>query len=257
MKFSAVLIIFAITSLIEAGESTSDPVVEVHQSHSGTDLWYHVGIINPTTQAVDWGEGHKYGGGRLPMCDLEGNTIVEVHEGHGDLTLWYRVGTVNKKTRTINWESSLCYEDSGRNPVVAIQGNIIVEMHQSHDGTDLWYQAGILDRSTRVINWGTSRKFDRGQFPSIGVSKEELNTIVEVHQSHSGSNLWYHVGIVDSTSRSIDWGESHKYDNGRLPMCDLAGDTIVEVHQGHDDLRLWYRVGTLKKKRGRSCGDRA
>ena len=104
MKFSVVLIIFAITSLIEAGESTSNLVVEVHQAHSGTDLWYRVGIINPTSQAIEWGEGHKYGSGRLPMCDLDGDTIVEVHEGHGDLTLWYRVGTVNKKTRMINWE---------------------------------------------------------------------------------------------------------------------------------------------------------
>ena len=250
-----VLLIFAITSLIEASESTGDLVVEVHQSHSGTDLWYRVGIVNPT--AIDWGENHKYDNGRLPMCDLEGDTIVEDHEGHGDLTLWYRVGSIEKKTRTINWGSSVSYKDRGRSPVVAMQGNIVVEMHQSHDGTELWYHVGILDRSTRVISWGASRKFDRGQFPSIGFSKGELNTIVEVHQSHEGANLWYHVGIVNPTTRAIDWGESHKYDNGRLPMCDLNGDTVVEVHQGHDDLQLWYRVGTVKKKRGRLCGVQA
>ena len=236
-----VFIIFFLTSLIEASESTGNLVVEVHQSHTGTDLWYRVGIVKPT--AIDWGENHKYDNGRLPMCDLDGDTIVEVHEGHRDLTLWYRVGTIDKKTRTINWGSSVSYEDRGRSPVVAIQGNIIVEMHQSYDGTNLWYNVGFLDRSARAVNWDTSRKLDRGQFPSIGFSKGELNTIVEVHQSHEGANLWYHVGIVNPTTRTINWGKSHKYDNGRLPMCDLDGDTI--------DLQLWYRVGIVKKKRGR------
>ena len=92
----SVLLIFAITSLIDASESTGDLVVEVHQSHEGANLWYHVGIINSTTRAIDWGKSHKYDNGRLPMCDLNGDAIVEVHQGHDDLQLWYRVGTVKK-----------------------------------------------------------------------------------------------------------------------------------------------------------------
>lgn len=162
----SVLIIFAITSLIEASESTGNLVVEVHQSHSGTDLWYRVGIVNST--AIDWGENHKYDNGRLPMCDLNSDTIVEVHEGQGDLTLWYRVGSIEKKTRTINWGSSTIYKDRGRSPVVAIQGNIVVEMHQSYNGIDLWYNVGILDKTTGTIKWGKSRKLDTGRVPSVG-----------------------------------------------------------------------------------------
>ena len=69
----SVLIIFAITSLIEASESTGNLVVEVHQSHEGTELWYRVGIVNPTAKTIDWGESHKYDIGRLPMCDVDGD----------------------------------------------------------------------------------------------------------------------------------------------------------------------------------------
>lgn len=246
----------AIASLSKTGEIASDVlprannniVVEVHQSHVGSNMWYRVGVVDPTAKTIDWGESHKYDIGRLPMCDFDGNTIVEVHEGHDDLSLWYRVGTVEEKTRTINWKRSVNYDDRGRSPVIAIRGNIAVEMHQSHDGTDLWYHVGILDRATGFINWSESKKFDRGKIPSIGFPELELNTIVEVHQSHVGTNLWYHVGIVDPASRTIHWGESHQYDVGRLPMCDFDGNTIVEVHQGHDDLQLWYRVGTVEER---------
>ena len=81
--------------------------------------------------------------------------------------------------------------------------------------------------------------------PIFVVSDNGFGGRLEVHQPHNGINLWYHVGILDANGLSIDWGESHRYDQGRSPKCALDGTTIVEVHQGHNDTDLWYRVGTV------------
>jgi hypothetical protein len=223
--------------------AASNTVVEVHQSHVGTDLWYHVGEVNLSGKSVSWGASQKYDRGRVPTCDFDGTTVVEVHQGHDDNKLWYRLGTVNKAARTISWTSGSNY-DRGRSPVVAFSGNTVVEIHQSHADSDLWYHVGILDRAGMSINWGPSYKFDRGRIPSVAFAGD-AQTVVEVHQAHESAALWYHVGVVNPAARTIDWGRSHRYDQGRLPMCDTAGNTVVEVHQGHDDVQLWYRIGTL------------
>jgi hypothetical protein len=226
---------------------TGNVVVEVHQSHTGTNLWYHVGVADPNTKTVAWGESQKYDQGQAPMCDFDGSTVVEVHQGHDDTQLWYRIGTVNEQTKTIAWGSSVNY-DIGQTPIVAFHGDLVVEMHQSHEGTNLWYHVGTLNRTTQTINWGESQKFDQGRIPSIGLSETGTNVVVEVHQSHEGTNLWYHVGTADPSGKTILWGESIRYDQGALPMCDFNGDRVVEVHQGHDDVQLWYRVGEVDEK---------
>lgn len=235
------------TSAITNGAPTNDIVVEVHQSHTGTNLWYHVGQVDPIRKTIQWGSSQKYDRGQAPMCDFDGNTIIEVHQGHDDTKLWYRVGSVNERSGTIDWGASVNY-DKGQTPIVAMNGDLVVEIHQSHAGTNLWYHVGILNKATRTISWGESHKFDQGRIPSVGFAEAETDVIVEVHQSHTGTNLWYHVGTVNRDTKTIDWGDSHRYDQGALPMCDFNGQVVVEVHQGHDDLQLWYRIGKVNER---------
>ena len=142
-------------------------VLEVHQSHIGTNLWYQVGVLNANGLGIDWGESHRYDQGRTPQCDFDGTTIVEVHQGHNDTDLWYRVGTVDIRSRTIAWNPGHQY-DRGRIPSVAFNGNTVVEIHQSHEGENLWCKVGELNRATGTISWGPSSKYGIGQIPSIG-----------------------------------------------------------------------------------------
>ena len=69
--------------------------------------------------------------------------------------------------------------------------------------------------------------------------------MVKVHQSHTGTNLWYHVGIVDTAADSIAWGDSENYDGGRFPSVALSDGMVVEVHQSEEGERLWFNVGTV------------
>ncbi len=142
-------------------------VVEVHQSHTGTNLWYHVGILDANGLSIDWGESHRYDQGRSPKCALDGTTIVEVHQGHNDTDLWYRVGTVDIPSRTIAWQPSHQY-DRGNIPSVAINGNTVIETHQSHEGENLWFKVGKLQRVTGTISWGPSNNYGNGKIPNIG-----------------------------------------------------------------------------------------
>ena len=150
-----------------SSETGDNVVVEVHQSHSGTNLWYHVGIVNPRTRSIKWGDSHRYDIGKSPMCVKSGNLVIEVHQGHDDTKLWYTIGTIDSGALRIEWVPSTEY-DEGRMPTIAMNGKILVEMHQSHTGTNLWYHIGILDPVYRTISWGPSESFDKGRVPSIG-----------------------------------------------------------------------------------------
>ena len=121
-------------------------VIEIHQSHWGSELWYHVGQVDATFSDIDWRESRRYDRGCSPQCDFDGNTVVEVHQGHNDNDLWYRVGIVHIEKRIIDWGESVQY-DRGQTPTVAVRGSYVVEVHRSYKGQNVWYKMGIIDRA--------------------------------------------------------------------------------------------------------------
>jgi len=84
-------------------------LVEVHQSHDGTNLWYHVGLLNLDEKAVLWGGSHRYDRGRFPMVAFQGSVAMEVHQAHEGSRLWYHVGRVNSQIGTVDWGESQDY----------------------------------------------------------------------------------------------------------------------------------------------------
>jgi len=70
--------------------------------------------------------------------------------------------------------------------------------------------------------------------------------IVEVHKSQSYSTLWYHVGVIDKTNKTINWGSSHQYDDGVQPTIAITDDGfVIELHKSQSLGTLWRRVGTI------------
>ena len=135
---------------------------------------------------------------------------------------------------------------------------LVVEVHESKDSGKLWYHVGIADPIAKTIDWGESYQYDKGHLPSVAV--DGLN-VVEVHQGlekkdllasmASGDDvlkaprLFFHVGTVNLDTKTIEWGESQKYDKGRWPSVAIDGLQVTEVHQAKDGEFLWYRVGNL------------
>jgi hypothetical protein len=94
--------------------------------------------------------------------------------------------------------------------------------------------------SVEVTSWGTSSQYDTGGPNAVAL--DGLGNAVEVHV-HSG-RLYYRVGTVDATNRTITWGKGFPYDSGssNAVALDINGNAVeVHVHSG----RLYYRVGTV------------
>lgn len=220
--------------------------VEVHQSQSTSTLWYHVG---PTNGGV-WSSGgsHKYDSGCLPSVAMnDAGTVVEVHESDGlSSNMWYHVGAVNGAADGVDWGSSHKY-DTGKKPKVALNNRgVVVEVHES-DGasSNMWYHVGTVNTSNKTVDWGSSHQYDSGRTPAVALNNNGV--VVEVHQSDGLSyNLWYHVGVVNTGNKTIDWGSSHQYDTGIAPSVILTDDNwLVEVHQSQSSSTLWKRIGRV------------
>jgi hypothetical protein len=94
--------------------------------------------------------------------------------------------------------------------------------------------------SVEVTSWGPSSQYDTGGPNAVAL--DGLGNAVEVHVD--SGRLYYRVGTVDATNRTITWGEGHQYDTGgpNAVALDDHGN-VVEVHVGTG--RLFYRVGTV------------
>ena len=142
--------------------------------------------------------------------------------------------------------------DQGQRPSVAARDltarSVVVEVHQA--GSDLgplWYRVGYVNGVLEFppISWGTSNQYDNGQNPSVAIdyySGANVFRVVEVHQA--GDSLWYRVAQLVPGASSIQWQQSHQYDNGANPRVAFAQGVIVEVHQAGDCVgSLLYHVG--------------
>jgi hypothetical protein len=222
-------------------------VVEVHQSQGASTLWYHVGGL--TGDLVGFGASHKYDDGIHPAVAVNtADTVVEVHETQSPFSsgMYYHVGQVDASNKSIAFGSSHNY-DSGNKPKVALNNsNVVVEVHESNGpSSNMWYHVGIVDPSDKSIAFGGSHNYDSGATPSIAINNS--NVVVEVHQSNGPStNLWYHVGVVDPTGKTIAFGASHNYDSGATPSVALTDDGfVIEVHQSQTFNTLWKRIGQV------------
>lgn len=222
-------------------------VVEVHQSQGASTLWYNVGGL--TGDLVGFGASQKYDDGIHPAVAVNaGGTVVEVHETQSPFSsgMYYHVGQVDASNKAIALGSSHNY-DSGNKPRVALNNsNVVVEVHESNGpSSNMWYHVGIVAPSEKTIAFGSSHNYDSGVTPSIAINNE--NVAVEVHQSDGlSTNLWYHVGVVDPTGKTIAFGASHNYDSGANPSVALADDGfVIEIHQSQSFNTLWKRIGRV------------
>jgi hypothetical protein len=230
-----------------AADNFTGTVIEVHNGRGGDGrMWYHVGQVDPSTQAVRWGPPYEYDVGFNPKVAISGASVVEVHNGGGvDGPMWYHLGQVDASTLSVQW--GLPYEyDVGFNPSVAVDGTTVVEVHNgSSEGGPMWYHVGQIDTSTQTVQWGLPYEYDIGFNPSVAFAG---GTVVEVHNGTSGHGpMWYHVGYLNApVSQTIQWGLAHDYDTGFNPSVswDINTGAVLEVHNGTGrDGGIWCRAG--------------
>ncbi|MFA8300007.1 MAG: hypothetical protein ACEPOV_07590 [Hyphomicrobiales bacterium] len=182
--------------------NNNNVVVEVHNSNNSKyNLSYRVGIVDPKTKTISWGENHIYdsGYGTHPSIAINNNNqIVEVHQYNINLKLWYRVGTIHPDSKTISWGNSVCYQEippaqSGYSlftPDIALSDNgFVTEVHRYIVGisnNSLWSTTGQIN-GDKISWYGSSKRYNEGRSPSVAANN---SFIIQAHQD-SGEGWTY------------------------------------------------------------------
>ncbi len=249
---------------IDAGINDSDNCIEIHFGSPGgaseESLYASVGTINSNTNEVEWGASSNTGGlGTFVAVELANNNYcVEVHQGpSGSLVNnhYYRIGQINASTKTISWGSVINYDTGGQFAIATDNSNHIVEIHRGSVGgsneNKLYYRVGTINTGTKTISWGSSSNYDTGGFLALAMNNNGY--CVEIHKGSPGgsneNNLYYRVGSVNFSTKTISWGSSTLFDTGGNIDVSLDDDNkVLEVHRGSSSTSQYnhyYRFGTV------------
>ena len=206
------------------------------------------------------------------QCIQSGDAAIEVHQGGQDngSLLWYRIGQgnvidVQDSSSGLGWAGTGVDYDHGYNPTVAIDYSgvggstpTIVEVHQAGvNFSEIWYHVGTynIGSTSSVTLQGAQNSGFQGYSPTVSVSG---GLAALVAQGSSG-NLWYTIGVVNTSNGTIAWNSPTTYTNGYNPTISvyLTGNTfngdwdVVEAHQADNGTgQLFYRTGHMSMSGG-------
>lgn len=154
----------------------------------------------------------------------------------------------------LNWGMHKDY-GNGEDPDVAINNHgIIVQVFESPKelSTVLYYRVGVARGG--LVGWGDRKKLgddadDDGLFPSVDIN--DAGTVVAIWGNW---DLTYRVGVVDTDSKTIDFGSTKEdFESGVQASIAINNNgQVIEVHRsrgctplGTFGCQLLYRVGTV------------
>ncbi|MFA8451585.1 MAG: hypothetical protein ACEPOW_12910 [Bacteroidales bacterium] len=128
--------------------NNNNVVVEVHKSQSNFGLWCHVGIADPNTGTIAWGQGSRYEAtGQFPSITINNNNmVIESHQSQTYGTLFFRVGTVNVDTKTISWGACHKYQTGMEPDIALLDNNKFLEVHKTQKPfcNELYSLSGVI-----------------------------------------------------------------------------------------------------------------
>jgi len=204
-----------------------------------------------------------------PECNQSGDAAIEVHQGGQDngSLLWYRIGQGNvlnvaSSSNGLVWAAKGVSYDHGYNPTVAVDNSgfdnpntpIVVEVHQADlNYSELWYHVGVynIGSSSSVSLQGSHNFGFQGYSPTVSV----CDGLAALVAQGADGNLWYSIGVVNTSNGTIAWTSPTTYTNGYNPAISIyeTGNTfngdwdVVEAHQADNNEtgQLLYRTGHM------------
>jgi hypothetical protein len=238
---------------------SSGLVLEFHQKDVWSDtVYYRIGSINGN--GVSWGPARnteRVGYWPTGALTKEGYVVLvfSLSSSRPGSELFYRIGKIDPNgdtNQTIEWKTDTLHWDGGFHSSIAINDNgVIVAVHESNNrsNNDLHYRVGHIAKSgsNYWIQWDSGHggiRYDSGRNPHIAINNH--NQVVEIHQTATGNLLHYRRGTInfDTTSATIDFGESQRYDDSasQAAVALLDNGLALEVHTGSNGM-LFSRVG--------------
>jgi hypothetical protein len=247
---------------------SSNLVLEVHKSNSGSSISYRVGSLGAS--GVSWGPGLETGlSGSWPTGALskEGYFILVYSNSavRSGAELFYRVGKIDPDGGThqsISWLTDGIHWDGGFHTSIAINDNgVIVGVHESNNtgNNNLHYRIGQLRNPAAgdyTIHWNSGHlgiRYDAGINPHIAINNN--NQVVVVHEvppiaGVESGLLHYRRGTVNFSAEgnaTIDFGGSQRYDSDAAhpAVALLDNGKVLEVQVRPTYRELYSRVGWL------------
>ncbi|MBR8827258.1 MAG: hypothetical protein DSM107014_05030 [Gomphosphaeria aponina SAG 52.96 = DSM 107014] len=215
--------------------------------------------VKPATrELIDWTDRTEYVIGASDTSVAVSNDDIVVSSVSDNYNVYYTIGKLNRDTKTIEGfdEAPSNFEiGEGQEPDVAISddGRVVISMYEDEgNNLDLYYRVGIVNEAQTAIDWGDSYFYDTGDKPSIALSSDG-KTAVAVAQwrekSKDDYGLYYSVGTVNETTKTIDWEDDQKFGRGIYPdiaMDDNWNVVLVDEGQTKDTIGdLYYQVGKV------------
>ena len=207
----------------------------------GGRLYYRVGTIN-SDKTISFGTSTRFANGTSTSVSLaEDGNFVEVHTSGGKL--YSRVAKANFSSKTIAWKTDGTpyqqYDTGNYCSVVADKESNCLEIHTGSSG--LYYRIGKVNYTSKTVDWGTgSSLISQGNYSQCSLTMDAEGNCVAT--AAGGGLVYAHVGKF--TGNSVEWGESHQFEQGSLTSVALDGEgNCLETHT--KDNRLYYCIGKL------------
>ncbi|KZL22963.1 hypothetical protein [Pseudovibrio sp. WM33] len=230
--------------------------LEMNRGSGGNSnkLYYRVGRADFSNSYIDFGNGIYFTSSSdfaVSMDNKDHCICVHRESGNGN-KLYYAVGLADIGARTVHWGNNQNYANGTKVAVAMDNLANCVELHtgSGDDKNNLYYMVGSMNSTAKAIHWGNSYKYDTGA--DIAVAMDNHGNCIETHRGNPASGnddkLYYRVGRIDFSKKTISWGDSIQYDSGSDHSIAMDNNgNCMEVHRGHgssDD--LYYRTGKIQ-----------
>lgn len=110
---------------------------------------------------------------------------------------------------------------------------VVVSVHDVSADLNLYYRVGVVDKDADVTEWGNEAIYDTGKHPSVSlVFNDDSLYVIECHCSDAQNRCFYHVGKVDVNNKTINFGNSIDFCDGKMPKVSANNDgTIIIVKE--------------------------
>jgi len=217
----------------------------------------HAAVLPTLTSSrymINWGAPYSVGGTKDVVTSIAINDQGQVVMGYVDKEnssrpSW-RTGLLSGGSDQVTWRKSgsiSSFAKAGKITIALNQTNVCIGLEKNSDGNDLYSNVATLNPATGDLSWNQDDDNYEGSatFPASGISGSYC---FDLHEGDWGDNLYYRVGEVNSTNKTVDWGKSISYDNSGQNVAGAVNalNIVVDVHEGWwNGSNLYYRVGML------------
>jgi hypothetical protein len=124
--------------------------------------------------------------------------------------------------------------------------DVFVEISSgSGDQEEVMFSRVCKIKEDGTLDWGNKVKIGKGKSHCAYLDGKIAVLVHRGAGKETEDALFYHVGTVDLTTMTVNWGPEVQYGSGAQPSVSFKGNQIVQAHRSPNNDRLWIMTGTI------------